>query len=168
MPGLAGRSLSREHALETADALNQIDADFIRLRTLAIPNHTELFDDWQSGRFEKMGDMEVAEEILLFLESLEGISSHLQSDHILNLFQEIEGRFPQDKQAMTGVIRRFVKLPPKEQVLFQVGRRMGLFTRLDDLQRSELRQRAADACSRFGVTSDNVDEVIDELMKRFI
>ena len=35
MPGLGGKVLSREHALETADALNQINPDFIRLRTLA-------------------------------------------------------------------------------------------------------------------------------------
>ncbi len=34
MPGLGGRALSREHALETADALNRINPDFIRLRTI--------------------------------------------------------------------------------------------------------------------------------------
>ena len=37
MPGMGGKDLSRDHALETADALNQINPDFIRLRTLAIP-----------------------------------------------------------------------------------------------------------------------------------
>ena len=36
MPGLGGKAYSKEHALETADALNQINPDFIRLRTLAI------------------------------------------------------------------------------------------------------------------------------------
>ena len=38
MPGLGGRSLSRQHALESADALNRINPDFIRLRTLALPD----------------------------------------------------------------------------------------------------------------------------------
>ena len=38
MPGLGGKAYSKEHALETADALNQINPDFIRLRTLAIPS----------------------------------------------------------------------------------------------------------------------------------
>lgn len=168
MPGLGGRALSREHALETADALNRIDADFIRLRTLAIPNHSDLFSAWQDGSFQKLADPEVAEEILLFLESLNGIHSTLQSDHILNLFQEIEGTFPQDKEKMIAVVRRFLALPAEEQLLFQVGRRMGLFVRLDDLQRTERRSRAEDACRRFGVTVDNVDQVLDELMKRFI
>jgi hypothetical protein len=168
MPGLGGRALSRQHALETAAALNQIDADFIRLRTLAIPNQTELFNDWQSGRFVKLCDKEVAEEILLFLESLAGISSTVKSDHILNLFQEIEGRYPADKAAMTGVIRRFFALPKEDQMLYQVGRRMGLFARLDDLQRPDRRHRAAAACAQFGITTDNIDTTITELMKRFI
>ena len=168
MPGLGGRDLSREHALETADALNRIDADFIRLRTLAIPNHSDLFAAWQDGSFQKLGDREVAEEILLFLETLDGIHSTLKSDHILNLFQEIEGTFPQDQETMTAVIRRFLALPVEEQLLYQVGRRMGLFARLDDLQLVEGRRRAADVCARYGVTPDNVDQVIDELMKRFI
>ena len=168
MPGLGGRALSREHALETAAALNQIDADFIRLRTLAIPNHTELYNDWQDGTFVKLCDKEVAEEILLFLETLDGISSTVKSDHILNLFQEIEGSYPADKTAMTGVIRRFFALPKEEQMLYQVGRRMGLFVRLDDLQRPDRRQRAADARAQLGITTDNIDTTITELMKRFI
>ena len=110
MPGLGGRALSRLHALETADALNQIDPDFIRLRTLAIPNHTDLAADRDSGRFEKLGDRETTKEVLLFLEHLNGITSMVKSDHILNLFQEVEGRLPDDQAAMTGTIRAFLSL----------------------------------------------------------
>ena len=36
IPGLGGVEYSRENALETADALNQINPDFIRIRTLAV------------------------------------------------------------------------------------------------------------------------------------
>jgi len=53
MPGLGGRIYSEVHALETADALNQIDPEFIRLRTLAVPPGLELYEDMVSGRFEK-------------------------------------------------------------------------------------------------------------------
>lgn len=168
MPGLGGRALSRQHALETATALNEIDADFIRLRTLAVPKHTELYSAWQAGSFVKLCDKEVAEEILLFLETLDGISSTLKSDHILNLFQEIEGCYPVDKVAMTGVIRDFFALSEEEQLLYQVGRRMGLFAQLADLQRPDRRQRAVAACAQFGITTDNIDTTITELMQRFI
>ena len=168
MPGLGGRDLTRDHALETADCLNQIDPDFIRLRTLAIPNHTELYEDFSMGRFEKLTDREMAEETLLFLESLEGISSMVKSDHILNLFQEVEGRLPEDKAAMTGIIREFLTLAPEDQMLYQVGRRLGLFARLADLSVPDRRARAEQACQLYGINPGNVDATIDELMKRFI
>ncbi len=168
MPGLGGRELSRDHALETADCLNQINPDFIRLRTLAIPNHTELYQDFDAGRFEKLTDREMAEETLLFLEHLEGITSTVKSDHILNLFQEVDGRLPEDKAAMTAVIRNFLELAPEYQVVYQVGRRLGLFTRLADMARPERRSRAEQACQHYGIHAGNVDQTIDELMKRFI
>ena len=62
MPGLGGKALSRENALETADALNQIDADFIRIRTLAIPEVIELHRDVEAGNFKPLGDKQKAEE----------------------------------------------------------------------------------------------------------
>ena len=168
MPGLGGRELLRDHALETADCLNQIDPDFIRLRTLAIPNHTELYEDFASGDFAKLTDREMAEEILLFLEHLEGITSTVKSDHILNLFQEVEGRLPEDKAGMTAVIREFLELSSEDQALYQVGRRLGLFTRLADMSAPNRRARAEQACRQYGIHPGNVDQAIDELMKRFI
>ena len=55
MPGLGGVTLSRENALETADALNQINPDFIRLRTLALPPSAPLTAQFKDGAFDKMG-----------------------------------------------------------------------------------------------------------------
>ncbi len=168
MPGLGGRELSRLHALETADALNRIDPDFIRLRTLAIPNHTELADDRDQGRFAKLGDRETAEELLLMLENLKGITSMVKSDHILNLFQEIEGRLPDDQAAMTGLIRAFLALAPEDQVVYQTGRRLGLLARFSDLEVPARRLRAEQAVAHYGIRPENVDTVVDEVIKRFI
>lgn len=58
MPGLGGEKYSRQNALHTADAMNQINPDFIRIRTLAIPESTELFKDYQAGAFLKIDDMQ--------------------------------------------------------------------------------------------------------------
>lgn len=168
MPGLGGRELSREHAEETADALNRINPDFIRLRSLAISNHVELYDLAQSGKFTKLTDRETAEEIRLLIQSLTTVTSTLKSDHILNLFEEIEGRFPGDKVAMLAVIDNFLSLPPYEQMLYQVGRRTGIFRRLADLDNQSQRLHAEESCRRFNITPENVDNAIDELMKRFI
>jgi radical SAM superfamily enzyme len=168
MPGLGGRALSKVHALETADALNQINPDYIRLRTLAIPNSVPMFDDYQSGRFEKLTDKQAAEEILLFLQSLNGISSRIRSDHILNLFEEIEGSLPEDKERMIGVIQRFLDMPAHEQMLYQVGRRLGQLSSLDDLQNTKIRTELENLCAKHGIAPDNADAFIDEMMKRFI
>jgi len=168
MPGLGGQEYSDIHALETADALNRINPDFIRLRTLAIPNGIKLFDDWQTGRFEKCTDAMMAKENLLLIENLDGITSVLKSDHILNLFENLAGTFPDDKEHMLTILRSFLDMEPWQQCLYQVGRRIGIFARLSDMQSPRRLAKADKFCRELGVTPDNVDDVIDELMKRFI
>jgi radical SAM superfamily enzyme YgiQ (UPF0313 family) len=168
MPGLGGKALSRVHALETADALNKINPDFIRIRTLAIPSHVALHEEYAAGRFEKLTDAETAEELLLFLETLDGITSTIKSDHILNLFEEVEGRYPDDKARMIGVVRQFLALDPHRRLLYQVGRRLGLLSRLSDLNTSHLVNRVDEICRQNGITPMNADDVIADLMKRFI
>ena len=168
MPGLGGKAYSKENALETADALNQINPDFIRLRTLAIPNSVALYDDYETGLFEKCTDLMMAEEVLFLIESLNGITSVLKSDHILNLFQNLEGKLPEDKESMLDIVRRFLDMNPDQQCVYQVGRRLGFFSRLGDMENPRRLERAEKACREFGITPENVDEVVDELMKRFI
>jgi radical SAM superfamily enzyme YgiQ (UPF0313 family) len=168
MPGLGGKDLSRDHALETADALNRINPDFIRLRTLAIPGGIPLAEDHRSGRFAKLNDIEMAWEIRLFIENLDGITSMILSDHILNLFEEVQGRLPDAKPAILVVLDRFLDLSPQDQCRFQVGRRLGLFTRLVDLNSPKRLAKVDAFCAQHGVTPENVDEMVDEMMKRFI
>ncbi len=168
MPGLGGSALSEIHAKETADALNQIDPDFIRLRSLAIPDHVPLNQEYQKGEFEKCNDIEMASEILTFIEHLDGITSFVKSDHILNLFQEIEGRLPEDKPLMKKPIQDFLAMDADQQTLYIVGRRLGVFSKLDDMESPRRLNRAEKACRELGITPDNRDEIIEELMKRFI
>jgi radical SAM superfamily enzyme YgiQ (UPF0313 family) len=168
MPGLGGKALSRDHAMETADALNRIDPDFIRLRTLAIPGGIPLAEDYRQGKFVKLNDTDMVREIRLFIDSLDGITSRIVSDHILNLFEEVQGRLPEAKANILEVLDNFLSLSAQEQCRFQVGRRLGVFTRLSDMQSPKRRTRVDAFCSQHGITADNVDEVIDEMMTRFI
>lgn len=168
MPGLGGEAYSRENALESADALNQIDADYIRIRTLAIPEMVELYKDVQAGKFKPLGDKQKAEELLVFLEHLHGIDSIVRSDHILNLFQEVEGRLPHDLETMTLPIRSFLALDPQMQMLYIVGRRTGIFHRLADLEDTELRIHAEKALVAHRVTCEDVEEWAADMMQRFI
>lgn len=168
MPGLGGEAWSKENALETADALNQIDPDFIRIRTLAIPEIIELYKDVAAGTFRPLGDQEKAEELLLFLDHLDGINSTVKSDHILNLLQDVEGHLPQDIEKMTAPIRGFLALEPEARMLYIVGRRAGIFSRLSDLDDPSLRGHAEKAVTAHRVTLANVDTWAAEMMQRFI
>ena len=168
MPGLGGRGLWEANARETAAALNEINPDFIRLRTLAIPVGAPLYDDYQAGRFDKPNDVEMAREVLLFLESLRGLTSVVKSDHILNLLPEVEGALPEDQGLMISVVETFLKLSPEEQVVFQVGRRTGMFNGLGDLENPFRRGRAEEIIRKNQITPENVEAIIDELMRRFV
>jgi phosphoglycolate phosphatase-like HAD superfamily hydrolase len=52
-------------------------------------------------------------------------------------------------------------------MLYQIGRRMGFFRGPDDLEKSPHLDRVKLACEQYGVTPENVDTVIDELVKLF-
>jgi radical SAM superfamily enzyme YgiQ (UPF0313 family) len=168
MPGLGGNEYLRESALETADALNQINPDFIRIRTLAIPNYTELYKDYEKGIFTRANDIAVAEELLMFIENLKGITSTLKSDHILNLIPEVEGNFPNDKQKMIDAIKRFLDLNEYEKTIYRIGRRIGIMNSINELSDQIFRKKVEDIITRNKVSNKNIDQIIDELMKQFV
>jgi len=168
MPGLGGREHSEEHALQTAMVLNQIDPDFIRIRSLAIPGSIDLCAEVRAGTFTPLSDQETVAELLLLLESLEGITSMVKSDHILNLLQEVEGRLPDGRERMLEPLRAFLAMPAEQQLLYQVGRRSGIFAQLADLEDHMLRWHAEKAVAAHRVTPDNVERWIAEMLQRYI
>lgn len=168
MPGLGGTEYSRVNALETADAVNQINPDFIRIRTLAVTDFSELAKDIKDGCFTPLNDVETARELLLFLEHLDGITSQVKSDHILNLFQEVDGRLPQDKDMMTRPIKQFLNMTAQDQMMYRIGRRTGIFSRLKDLEDPSLLAHTQQAKEQHGVTLDNLDKFTDTMIKQFI
>jgi hypothetical protein len=164
MPGLGGQDLSREHALESADALNQMNPDFIRIRSLAISPQASLFEDYQTGRFKKCTDTMIIGELGLFLENLQNITSTITSDHFLNLFPEVEGRLPEDREKMVGILREFLNADPEKQRLYQVGRRMGFLSRFNLLDDPLIWAQTQAVCCELGVTADNVDDVSEAIL----
>ena len=135
MPGLGGQGLWREHAIATAKVLNQINPHFIRLRSLRVPDRVPLSEKLKNGEFEMQTDDMLAEEVKLFIETLDGITSVVTSDHIMNLLEEVSGELPEDKEEMLEVIRKYQELPDSERLIYRVGRRGGAYRSTDDLKR---------------------------------
>ena len=168
MPGLGGKSMWREHAVETARVLNEIDPDFIRVRTLKVLDIMPLHRRIEGGEFELLSDDGMVEEEKLLIENLDGITSRIVSDHMLNLLEEVQGKLPEDKEAMIVSIDRFLALSDDEKDLFQLGRRLGVFRTPDDLERSphggRIRALMDDVREKYG----GLETGIREIMKQFI
>ncbi len=131
--GLGGRELWREHARDTAAVLNQINPDFIRVRTLAIHPLSPLYRKWEQGEFNPLDDEGILQEEKLILENLQDLSSEFVSDHFLNLLEDVAGKLPDDRGSMIARIDRYFALSRPKRELFRLGRRSGLLRFLDDL-----------------------------------
>ncbi len=90
MPGLGGEGLSEEHALNSAEVLNQIDPDYIRMRPLSVYPETELYQRIEKGDFQPNSSLERLEEVKIFVENLE-VSSKLCFDHSWNSWKDKDG-----------------------------------------------------------------------------
>lgn len=165
LTGIGGSEFSREHAIETADALNQINPDFIRFRTLHLQDKINLFANSADYHYQWAPDLVLAKEILLLLERLEGITSTVKSDHSYNLFQEIDGSLPNDKERLLEVLRRFIAMAPADRVLFQLGKRSGHFLRLSDMRIPGRSAQVAESCLKAGITPDNADQMIHDMIQ---
>ena len=133
IPGLGGERWSQEHAGETARVINEINPDFIRLRSLYVKSGTSLMEMMERGEFSLLADDAVVQEIRVFLSKLEGIESTIVSDHILNLLEEVEGKLPHDRDKLIAVVDRYLSLSATDRLVFRLGRRRGIYRRLDDM-----------------------------------
>ncbi len=111
MPGLGGLHMWQEHALDSARVLNEVDPEFIRLRTFVPIAGTEIADDYQAGKFTLMKPLEVIREIRLLIENLD-VHSMFLSDHWTN-FANLRGQLPQDKARLLKEADEALALPPE-------------------------------------------------------
>ena len=169
MPGLGGKRWWREHALGTAEVLNRINPDFIRLRSLRVPKTAPLAEKIDTGEIELLDDDDVVREIRLFIENLDGISSTLTSDHIMNLLEEISGILPDDKEKMLSVADRYLDLEEEERIIYKVGRWGGAYRSLDDLRDPVTRGKIEEVVHQWKLeTSLQVDQIIKEMADQYI
>ena len=161
MPGVGGRDLSADNAEGTAEVINAVDPNFVRVRTAAVKPGTELYKDWQDGLFELCGDDDKVREIRRVIE-LTGetagewdaaIGTYLVSDHMINLLQDIEGYLGRhggdtdDRVRMLARIDEYLDMPEDRRRVFQLLRRTLRAYSLDDMKNIsdvQLRQLCAD------------------------
>jgi hypothetical protein len=171
MPGLGGQEMWKEHAVETARVINQINPHFIRLRSLRVPPRVHLYEKLQDGTFTMQTDDQVAEEIRLFIETLDGIDGTVTSDHMMNLLEEVSGKFPEDKAKMLQVITDYQGLSDADRLIYRTGRRVGAFRSTADLKNDhatyrKLKTLVDDIVAESGPVG--VEKFINEMVDQYI
>ena len=102
--GLGGAERTRAHALATAEAINAIEPDFVRLRTLVPKINTLLLHEVEKGRFQLLSPHQLLRETRLLLENI-ACRTFLASDHYTN-YLNLSGRLPEDKERLLVEIDR--------------------------------------------------------------
>ncbi|NHW44260.1 MAG: radical SAM protein [Candidatus Verstraetearchaeota archaeon] len=122
MPGLGGKSMTKQHAINTAKVLNEVNPDFVRTRRFVPRKGTPLYEEWKRGTFELLSPHEELREIRMMVERLE-ITGKLCFDHFINpayktvlgivwLFkQDYDGyKMPEEKARVLEIIDNGLKI----------------------------------------------------------
>ena len=117
--GIGGKNRTISHARETAKVLNQIEPDFIRLRTFVPKINTPLLEEVQSQSFKMLGPHEVLHETALLIKNIQ-VSSYLTSDHYTN-YINLEGRLPDAKNRLLDKIHAALRKDEKSFRSFFIG-----------------------------------------------
>lgn len=151
MPGIGGRALTHDHALETARVLNMIRPNFIRVRTFALPPDSPMQTMVDEGRFQPLSDSEIVSEIRLLLVNLDDMPAHFRcGDFSLNLLMHVDGFLDKDKKRLLAELDAFLALSKEDQKAYSLLQRSGYYNvHPSDMIRNEdmmgqLRQKLKD------------------------
>jgi radical SAM superfamily enzyme YgiQ (UPF0313 family) len=97
--GLGGKELWKEHAQDTASAVNLMKPDFLGLLTLMDEMGTELHDSIEKGVFNVLTPREAAIETILMIENLDCEGLVFRSNHASNYFA-LKGTLNSDRDRM--------------------------------------------------------------------
>ena len=103
--GLGGQPLLEQHAIETANAFNATNPEYIGMLTLVVEEETPLYDWVHAGTFQLLTQAQVLEETRLLVENLDSPGSVFRMNHASN-YLLLKGTLNQDKDAMLAEIQR--------------------------------------------------------------
>jgi radical SAM superfamily enzyme YgiQ (UPF0313 family) len=105
--GLGGKERTSEHIKSTIEVLNNIDPDFIRIRTFLPKVNTPILNDIKSGVFKILNPHEVLNEVFDLIDGLK-VNSLVFSDHYTN-YISVNGKLPEEKEIMLKQINDAMK-----------------------------------------------------------
>jgi radical SAM superfamily enzyme YgiQ (UPF0313 family) len=119
MLGIGGTARTMSHATQTAEVINRIEPDFIRLRTFVPKIDTPLLHLVQGGVFTMLGPHGILKETACVIRLVDA-RSELRSDHYTN-YINLEGRLPEGRNHLLGQIEDALKRPESQFRPFFIG-----------------------------------------------
>lgn len=110
--GAGGKDRLKEHAVESAKVCNEVNPDFIRLRTLVVQHGSLLERAMNSGQYKVLSPIEKLKEVKMLMENLEVNQCEFASDHFTNniwvdntvIYRGVYGILPQEKNDMLNIL----------------------------------------------------------------
>jgi radical SAM superfamily enzyme YgiQ (UPF0313 family) len=110
--GAGGKDRLKQHAVESAKVCNEVNPDFIRLRTLVVQHGSLLEEKMKLGHYKSTSPVEKLIEVKTFIENLKVNNCELASDHFTNyiwvdnavIYHGVYGILSQEKQDMLDII----------------------------------------------------------------
>jgi radical SAM superfamily enzyme YgiQ (UPF0313 family) len=119
MPGVAGQALSEEHAIKTAELLNLVRPDFIRVRTFAMHPQSPMQKMVMEGTFVPLTDDEIVAEIRLLVHHLNSMHSYFSSnDFSLNLLMQVDGFLDEKKESMLKELDAYLSMAKRQRQVY--------------------------------------------------
>lgn len=119
MPGIGGRTMSEEHATETARLLNLICPHFIRVRTFAMHPQSPMQKMVQEGTFVPLTEDEIVAEIRLLVNHLDNMHSYFScNDFSLNLLMQVDGFLDEKKEDMLKELDAFLSMTKRQRQVY--------------------------------------------------
>jgi radical SAM superfamily enzyme len=119
MPGIGGRTMSEEHATETARLLNLIRPHFIRVRTFAMHPQSPMQKMVREGTFVPLTEDEIVAEIRLLINHLDNMHSYFScNDFSLNLLMQVDGFLDEKKEDMLKELDAFLSMTKRQRQVY--------------------------------------------------
>lgn len=119
MPGVAGKALSEEHAIKTAELLNLVRPHFIRVRTFAMHPQSPMQKMVMEGSFIPLTDDEIVGEIRLLVHHLDRMHSYFScNDFSLNLLMQVDGFLDENKESMLQELDAYLSMTKRQRQVY--------------------------------------------------
>jgi radical SAM superfamily enzyme YgiQ (UPF0313 family) len=120
--GLGGKDRSEQNAKNTAQVLNQIDPDYVRIRRYVPRAGSPLLEEWKNGAFQLLSPHEELREVQMMIKDLD-VTSRVCFDHYIDPAYRIGSRlswvfkqdhdgykFPEEKDTVLRLAEEGLKI----------------------------------------------------------